>query len=150
MRTRWPSLVSDAKAEQLDVAAAGFWLAGGRSLALHRNQRLPVFLAFSFALRLVVARDHHCPIGALAASVFRARDPDAGSVMQQQILAVSRRVDPLSEGLLEIVVAVGDVLGGAACAGRCDPAVERAEGVVTEVVLRRHRARLVHCDAVEG
>src|SRR3954447_206677 len=141
-------LASDAEAEQLDVAAAGFGLARRSGFAFHGNEGLLVLLAF--ALRLIVAGDHHRPIGAFAAGVFRARYPDAGSVVQQQVLAMPGRVDPLSQGLLEIVVAVGDVLGGAACAGRCDPAVERAEGVVTEGVLRRHRARLVHGDAVEG
>ena len=108
------------------------------------------FLPLPFRLRLVVAGDHHGPIGALAAGILRARDADTGGVVQQQVLAVAGGVDPLAERLLEIVVAVGNVLGRAARACRCDALVERAERVVAEIVLRRHRTGLVHGDAVEG
>src|SRR5690349_20378710 len=67
------TLVSDAEAEQLDVAVGDFGLAGGCGLALHGDQRLAVLLAFTLArLRLVIAGDHHGPIGPLAAGVLRA------------------------------------------------------------------------------
>src|SRR6187402_598541 len=150
MRARWPGPVSNAEAEQLDMAVGGFRLAHGRCLALHGHQRLPVLLAFALTLRLVIACDHHRPIGALAAGVFRARDPDTGGIVQQQVLAMAGGVDPLSQRLLEIVVAIGDVLSGAPRVGRRDAAVERSERVVAEIVLGRHRARLVHGNAVEG
>ena len=73
-----------------------------------------------FRLRLVIASDHHGPVGALAACILGARNPDAGGIVQQQVLAVPGGVDPLAERLLETLVAVGNVLGGAPRTGRRD------------------------------
>ncbi len=70
--------------------------------------------------------------------------------MQQQVLAVPGGVDPLAERLLETLVAVGNVLGGAPRTRRRDPPGERAENLMTEIVLRRHRSRLLQRDAIEG
>src|SRR6266702_1069521 len=144
-----PGFASDAEAEQLDVAVAGFGLACGSGLAPYGDQRLLVLLALA-ALRLVIAGDLHGPVGAFAAGIPGARDPDTGGVVQQQVLAVAGGIDPLAKRLLEIVVAVGNVLGGTARAGRRDAPVERAKRLVAEIILRRHRACLVHRNAVEG
>src|SRR5438874_9955086 len=70
-RPRFPAsrFVSNAKTEQLDVAAAGFGSAYGLGrwldLALHGDQRLLVAIPASPALRfrLVITRDHHGPVG---------------------------------------------------------------------------------------
>jgi hypothetical protein len=104
---------SNAKAEQLDAAFAGFGPARGSSLAFHGNKRLTIFLAFALArLRLVIACDHHGPIGAFAAGIPGARNPDAGGIVQQQVLAVPGGVDPLAERLT--LVAVGNAPARAA------------------------------------
>ena len=58
-------------------------------------------------------------------------------------------VDPLSERLLETLVAIGDVLGRAAGPRRRDAPAERAEHLVAQRVLGGHRARLLHRDAIE-
>src|SRR6201994_1867135 len=60
----------DAEAEQLDMAIAGFAAGGGRDLALHQRSLLRGIRDRPAALRrvrLIVARDLHRPIGALAA-----------------------------------------------------------------------------------
>src|SRR5262245_49229341 len=59
-------------------------------------------------------------------------------------------IDPLAERLLETVVTVGNVLGGATRTSRRDPPVEGTEHAMAEGDLRRHRPRLLHRDAVEG
>jgi hypothetical protein len=82
------------------VAVAGFGPAWGSGLTFHGNKRLRVSLAFA-RLQLVVAGDHHGPVGALAACILGVRNPDAGSIVQQQVLAVLGGVDPLTERLLE-------------------------------------------------
>src|SRR5204863_1487406 len=100
-------------------------------------------------LRLVIAGDHHGPVGALAAGIPGAGNADAGSVVQQQVPAVAGGVDPLAERLLETVVTVGDVLGGAPGTRRRHPSVERAKRVMAEIVFRRHRPRLLQRNAVQ-
>src|SRR3954447_110776 len=60
---------------------------------------------------LIVAGDHHGPIGAIAGA-FGTGDADLGGFRKQQIFAVARRGDPLVERPFEIDVAIGDVLGG--------------------------------------
>src|ERR1700755_307304 len=82
--------------------------------------------------RLVIAGDLHRPIGATAARIFRTRHADARCIMQQEVLAMRRRVDPLAERLLEIVIAIGDVFGGAARPRRRDARRERAERLMAE------------------
>src|SRR5690349_20561546 len=58
-------------------------------------------------------------------------------------------VDPLAERLVEALIAVGDVLGGAARPRRCNPPGKRAEHLMAEDVLGRHGARLRQSDTVE-
>jgi len=70
--------------------------------------------------------------------------------MQQQVLAVSGGVDPLAQRLVETLVTVGNVLGGTSRTRRSNPASERAEDLMTKIVLRRHRACLLQRDAVES
>ena len=70
--------------------------------------------------------------------------------MKQEVLAVLARGDPLAERLLEIIVAVGDVLRGASGARRRDARGERAEDAVIERLLRGHRACLLGSDTIEG
>ena len=70
--------------------------------------------------------------------------------MQQQVLAVPGGVDPLAERLLEALVAVGNVLCGTPRTRRRDPPRERAEHLMTEIILRGHRARLLQRNAVES
>src|SRR5882724_9605068 len=109
--------------------------------------------SFSLALarlRLVIAGDHHSPVCALATCILGARNPDAGGILQQQVLAVPGGVDPLAERLLEALVAIGNVLGGAPRTRRRHPPGERAEHLMTELILRRHRSCLVQRNAVEG
>src|SRR5204863_4279694 len=90
------------------------------------------------------------PVGALAACILGARNPDAGGIVQQQVPAVRGGVDPLGERLLETLVAVGNVLGGAPCTRRRHSPGERAKHLMTEMILRRHRSRLLRRNAVEG
>src|SRR4051812_6883043 len=139
---------SNAKAEHLDVAGAGsgpfYWL----GLTFHGNNRLLVSFALPF--RLIITRDHHGPVGVFATWILRTGNPDAGCIVQQQVLAVPGRVDPLAERLLETVVAVSNILGGTPRTRRRDPPGKRAEHFMTEIILRRHRSRLIQGDAVKG
>ena len=88
--------------------------AEGAASRFSQRREAPFLPALALArLRLVIAGDHHGPVGALAACILGARNPDAGGIVQQQVLAVPGGVDPLAERLLETLVAVGNVLGGA-------------------------------------
>jgi hypothetical protein len=62
--------------------------------------------------RFVITADHHGPVSALAARILSARNPYAGRIVQQQVLAVAGRADPLAERLLETIMAIGNILGG--------------------------------------
>src|SRR4051794_34024053 len=130
------------------MAAAGFGPAHWLSLTFHSHKRFLVSLALPF--RLVVTGDHHGPVGAFAACILRARNPDAGCIVQQQVLAMPGRVDPLAERLLETLVAVSNILGGTPRPRRRDPSGKRAEHLMTEIILCRHRSRLIQRNAVEG
>ena len=70
--------------------------------------------------RFVITGDHHGPVSALAARILSTRNPYAGRIVQQQVLAVAGRADPLAERLLETIVAIGNVLGGKPCSRRCE------------------------------
>src|SRR6201999_3323421 len=88
-------------------------------------------------------------VGSMRCLVSDARDADPASIVQQQIPAMLRRVDPLIEGLFETVVAIGNILSRAPGAGRRDPRAERPQHFMTERVFGGHRLGLLKSDPVE-
>ena len=46
--------------------------------------------------RFVITGDHHGPVSALAARILSTRNPNAGRIVQQEVLAMAGRADPLA------------------------------------------------------
>ena len=131
------------KADTENLEAAGL----SSRLSFGCNRRC---LARSLWRRLVVARDHHCPIGAMRGGAFRAGDADARRLGEQQIFSMSARVDPLTERFFETVIAVRNVFRSPPRSRRRDPRIEGPEHLVVKLILGGHCLGLFQRNPVEG
>jgi hypothetical protein len=95
------------------------------------------FLACGFRRWLIFARDLHCPIRAMSTTSCTG-DADARRVVEQEIVSMSRRGNPLIERFFETVITISDVFRSPPRSRRSDPRTERSEHCVVERIFRGH------------